>query len=195
MKLLYLDDNIDTVLEKYLVNFCDERSISYSHWDFENEKTSFIDLIMSDQIRNSNILIIDSFLFESRNGGENRFMGEELYLILKKIYPFIEVIVISNKSVDTELGDIIIKRKYLRGRKHTDELGIKHYDENLKIHLDCAIESIEAWLHIKDKISKSSTFDTVLVDKLNSSFNGNTDYDNLQKSDIDELIKVLKGVL
>jgi hypothetical protein len=65
----------------------------------------------------------------------------------------------------------------------------------LKIHLDCAIESIEAWLHIKDKISKSSTFDTVLVDKLNSSFNGNTDYDNLQKSDIDELIKVLKGVL
>lgn len=194
MNLLYLDDNIDILLEKYLVNFCIDNKLNYAHYLFEGDNVSFIELITSEELKQSNILILDSFLFEANHGNDKRFTGEDLYLILKKIYPYIEVIVVSNKPIDQEIGDII-KRKYSRGRNHTDKSTAEHYDKHLKPHLKNAVDSLITLSYIKEKISKSSTFDSVLIDKINNSFQGVDDYDELQKKDIDDLIKVLKEVL
>lgn len=93
--MLYVDDKIDLYVSKYLNSYSNDRAdYKYSELKFEN-KYSYEDLLENNEIQKADILFLDSMLFENGNVQDNKISGEELGLIIKKIFPFKEIIVIT----------------------------------------------------------------------------------------------------
>ena len=107
INILYIDDRIDEILSEYLdTRFINsECSISYQEYNFEPNE-GFDKLIINPLISTANIIIIDSRLFENATGSSKKFSGEDFKIILRKYYPFIEVIVITQNEPTPDLGTI-----------------------------------------------------------------------------------------
>lgn len=98
INIVYVDDSPDIYLNLFLKSYKREGTkINYSSIIFEQDY-SYKTLLEKPAIRDANIVFIDSRLFENRGVG-GVFSGEEFKLILKKTFPYIEVIVISQKAI------------------------------------------------------------------------------------------------
>ena len=115
-----------------------------------------------------------------------KFSGKQFKIILRKIFPFIEVIIITQ---DPNLkGDNIIKKF---AGKNTHEAD-KYYEENLVPVLNKAVQRVIEFEELADDLRKSDNVDKALKDKVLESIEGNNLYDELTKSDIDKLIRSFK---
>ena len=84
IKISYIDDLIDTNLSKYLDNYSLEGyEIESMEIKFKTDK-GYESLLNNSNIRISNIVLIDSKLFENNNANQGKFTGEEFKIILKK---------------------------------------------------------------------------------------------------------------
>ena len=117
-----------------------------------------------------------------------KFSGEEFKIILKKYYPFIEVIVITQNEPETAMGTI---------SKYNDSYEIsasEYYGRVLPELIHNAYSNIKRYFSIADKLSGNSTLDKYLVEKVVRSLNGLSLYDELTKSDIDSLIAAFQRI-
>lgn len=187
VKIIYVDDDVDSNISRYLVK-------EYHHIDFEkeyeevrfNSAEGYDSLINNQLIKEANIILIDSKLFENGKVDTGKFTGEEFKMILKKVFPFIEVIVITQNELEEDYGTI---KKYREGVKVTPQ---QFYDIKLKIALDTAIQNIQIYRNIANKLKENEGIDKVLIEKIMNSLDGSAQYDELTTKDIDEIILAFK---
>jgi hypothetical protein fulcA4_13177 len=188
INVVYVDDKPEVYLNLFLKSFKkDEVEIHYSSIIFD-ESYSYRTLLEKSIIRDANIIFIDSRLFENKGEG-GIFSGEEFKLILKKLFPYIEVIVISQKAIGKGFQTI---KKYDLGSNLTDYEDIKQsaltfYSDNITPLLEEKIQNILEFRKILNRLKKDE-IDEFLVENIQNSIEGTDEYTELTKSDIDDMI-------
>lgn len=187
--LLYIDDSPEQGLSRYLDseysnNKCE---INYSEIKFRPED-GYECLIRNAKVQEANIIFIDSRLFENRSAADGKFTGEEFKIILKKYYPFIEVIVITQNEAEPNVGTI---SKYDSSYGKTSK---EYYDELLPDIIDKSIDNISIYRRLAGKLETNSSWERALIEKILNSLNGIGAYDELSKTDIDKLIFEFKQI-
>lgn len=136
------------------------------------------------------MILIDSRLFENDSiKCKGKFTGEEFRMILRKVYPFIEVLVISQNGENKEF-DII--PKYRSGSSETSQ---QYYDRILKSKIDESIKRVITFRNISKKLEGNKGIEKLLVEKTVDSLNGINDYGDLSKADIDKLIVAFQDIM
>lgn len=186
IKILYIDDNPDSSLSKYLDKYNqDNCNFDFSDIEFKPED-GYESLINNPEVRKANVIFIDSRLFENRTANEGKFTGEEFKIILKKYFPFIEVIVITQND---------IKEEYETIKKYSSQSGIpssEYYNRIIPEKMETAVRNIRESRKIASDMKNNSKWESVLVEKIMNSLNGCGTYDELTKEDIDKVIDAFK---
>lgn len=187
--ILYIDDSPEPGLGRYLdtgyINT--EYKTKYSEIHF-NPEDGYDSLIQNPKVQSSNIIFIDSKLFENRTVASGKFSGEEFKIILKKYYPFIEVIVITQNDADPRVGTI---------SKFYPSCGndvAAYYAAHLPVYIEKAIENILVYRRLAEKLDVNNNWETTLKEKIINSLKGVSTYDELTKADIDKLIIAFKEI-
>lgn len=187
--LLYIDDGPEPSLEKYL-----DREYRNSDYDIEyseitfDPNESYDSLMQNPKVQSANIIFIDSRLFENRTVGNSKFSGEEFKIFLRKYYPFIEVIVITQNEADPDVGTI---------SKYDPKYGktaSEYYAEKLPGYIDKAIQNILIYRRLAEKLESNENWETTVKEKIVNSLQGIGVYDELTKTDIDQLILAFKDI-
>ena len=186
--LVYVDDNPEIALARYLdkVFHDDNYEINFSEIIFKPDE-GYKSLLTNPLIQSANIIIIDSWLFENRTAKGAKFTGEEFKLILRKFFPFIEVIVITQNGIEPP--------EALKIAKYDKSFGgsaFLYYETELPKVINRAVVNIRQYRFLADLVEKNDSWEAILKDKVLSTLNGTSAYDELTKSDIDNLISAFK---
>ena len=187
--LVYIDDNPETALTRYLDEEfkSDNYEIVCSEIIFKPED-GYESLLSDQRVSSANIILIDSWLFENRTAANVKFTGEEFKLILKKLFPFIEVIVITQNGTDSEIRKIAKYDKSLAGSAS------EYYSSKLPKIINEAVADIKQYRLLADLVRKNDTWEDVLKDKVIATLKGTNTYDKLTKDDVDSLILAFKEI-
>ena len=183
--LVYIDDDRDEAISAYLEDVYqnDNYVVKYQKVGFEGSK-GYEALLDSPEVASANVILIDSRLFENDSiKCKGKFSGEEFRMILRKVFPFIEVLVISQN------GEII--PKYRSGGTETSK---EYYERVLKGKIDESIKRVVTFRNISKKLENNKGIEKFLVEKAVDSLNGINDYEDLSKEDIDKLITVFQSM-
>ncbi len=190
INLVYIDDDRDEAISAYLEenyhsgNF----EVNYQEIEFEGDK-GYESLLDSPKVTSANVILIDSRLFENDSiKCKGKFSGEEFRMILRKVFPFIEVLVISQNG---ENKDFEIIPKYKSGSSETSK---EYYNRVLKNKIDESIKRVVTFRNISKKLENNKEIEKFLVEKAVDSLNGINDYDALSKEDIDTLIAAFQSM-
>lgn len=189
ISILYIDDSPESGLGRYLGE-------EYTNEDFEinysdiifNPNDGYENLIRNRLVQSANIIFIDSKLFENRNVIGGKFTGEEFKIILKKYFPFIEVIVITQNEADSAL-ETISKYDSRSGKTATE-----YYSEKLPDYIERAIHNIVVYRNLAKILANNTSWESILKEKIVNSLQGIGTYDELTKEDIDQLIVAFKEI-
>ena len=185
--MLYVDDKIDLYVSRYLNSYSNNNAeYKYSELKFEN-KYSYEDLLENNEIQKADILFLDSMLFENGNVENNKISGEELGLIIKKIFPFKEIIVITQYQDKMEYSTL---KKY-NSSTYTCDVN-SFFQDNWNEKIVNATKNILLNRNILKNISSKRYVEKYLFEKMENSINWLSNYDNLTKADIDSLIKAFE---
>lgn len=186
LKILYIDDNPEPALAKYLDKYKSKRcELEYSDIIF-NPAEGYESLINNPEVIGSNIIFIDSRLFENRNAAFGKFSGEEFKVILKKYFPFIEVIVVTQNDINE--GYTTIPKYDSKSGKNAEE----YYSQKLPLIIEEAIKNIFEVRKIAEEMEKNSSWEKVMMEKIKNSISGQGVFDELSKKDIDNVIMMFK---
>ena len=187
--LVYIDDNPETALSRYLDEEfkSDNYEINCSEIIFKPEE-GYESLLSDQRVCSANIILIDSWLFENRTAANAKFTGEEFKLILKKLFPFIEVIVITQNGTDSNI------RKIAKYDKSLAESASEYYASKLPKIINQAVSDIQHYRLLADLVKKNDTWEDVLKDEVIATLKGSNTYDKLTKDDIDRLISAFKEI-
>lgn len=193
LKLLYVDDQVEDDLSEYLENLEDRiPNLQTQDMEFDSE-TNYRDLLECSNVTEANILLIDSRLFEESDLDlQERFTGEEFKLIIKKEYPFIEVLIISQNRDFLNLG--FIPKFNSRLEKQSKKNAGKHYDDVLFSEIMNAMLRVERNQKILDKIKDNITLDESMRDMIDNSVHGIDEYKTMTSEDIDKLVAEFKKI-
>lgn len=199
INIVYIDDSPDTYLERYLRGYGLEPSVeidfSYSFIHFgSGSNQTYEDLLKNDLVKNANIIFIDSRLFEVRTA-QGKFSGEEFKLILKKVFPYIETIVISQKPIED--GYQTIKKYDLEdGIDYPEDisrLAKEFYTSKLSSLMEQLVEDILEYRKILHRVNENELdYNQILIDKVKNSINGLETYEELKREDIEEIIQIFQ---
>ena len=189
INILYIDDNADPYISQYL---CDEYKyeniiINYEEHTFGTDE-SYDTLLAERSLHMADVIIIDSVLVEHANMSSNKLTGEEFEVILKKVFPFKEVIVVTQNDVD---DDIMIIKKYNTSSK---ESATCFFEQNWKPVLDKAIDKIILYRKILRRIEEKDYVEQYFLEGIQQSLKGESGYDSLTVADIDRLISMFESV-
>lgn len=189
IKIIYIDDSLDPIISKYLAEIkIDEFEIDSLDVEFSSE-LGYEGLIKDKNIETANVILIDSRLFENRTPSNGRFTGEEIKTILRKYFPFIEVIVITQNDINQGYNTI---KKFSSTSLSSLKNGYEYYDETLLPLLINAVRNVHEYRNIVKVMEENSSWDTVLIQKILNSLEGRSVYDELTKTDIDKVIDAFK---
>lgn len=185
--LVYIDDNPDTALSRYLDQEfrSDDYEIDYYEIRF-SPKEGYKSLLSDTRIQHANLILVDSWLFENKTAANQKFTGEEFKLILRKFYPFIEVIVITQNAIEDGVVHIAKYDKAL-GRSASE-----YYAEQLPVILDTAVANIRQYRLLATHVEKNDSWEELIKEKVLATLNGTSAYDDLTTSDVDKLISAFK---
>lgn len=190
IKLVYIDDDLDEAISAYLAEAYqnEEYDVKYQEISFEGDK-GYESLLDSLEVASANVILIDSRLFENdRIKYKGKFSGEEFRLVLRKVFPFIEVLVISQNGENKNF-DIIPKY-----RSGSTENAMQYYNRVLKNKIDESIKRVITFRNISKKLETNSGIEKFLVEKTVDSLNGINEYDDLSKEDVDRLIMAFENM-
>lgn len=186
MKIVYIDDNLESGISYYLYETLKSELYTFEikFIDFKPEST-YDDLLRSDIVKDSEVILIDSKLFRNDSVSDIKFTGEEFKIISRKLFPFKEVIVITQNAMPIEYGTV---------KKYSDESfgEDKYYEENLTPKILDACNNIDIYQKISEKVFSNKGIDKTLSERILNSINGTEEYDELSKTDIDLLIGEFK---
>ena len=189
INIVYIDDKPDLGLSKYLDTEYSSNEFCKVYTEILfNPADGYESLIKNPLVQTANIIVIDSMLFENSGTVSGKFSGEEFKIILKKYYPFIEVIVITQNEPETTMGTIS-QYNNTQGASASE-----YYGRVLPKLINDAYSNIEKYRAIADKLNGNSALDKYLVEKVVNSLDGTSVYDELTKSDIDSLIAAFQKI-
>lgn len=184
INIVYVDDKLDPFVSAYLSSLSSneylykKKEITFSNGD------SYESMLSMEKIRTADILFLDSMLFENNRVNGNKLSGEELGLIIKKIFPYKEILVITQYQEKSEFSSL---KKY-----NSKTFGCSH-DEFFKQYWEATIlqasHNIVQNRKILEKLSSENYVEKMLLEKLELTMSGQVDYENLTKKDVDKLIK------
>jgi archaellum biogenesis ATPase FlaH len=183
IKVLYVDDNTDPYISQYLYDEYEYEGviIEYRQRQFEAEDT-YESLLSDKEVHSADIIIIDSLLFENANLSNQKLTGEEFEIILRKVFPFKEVIVVTQNDVDEECRVI---KKFDTSSGDSS----KHYFETeWKPLLDKAIERVKLCRKLLKRIDEKDYLERYFFEAIQQSLQGESGYDILTVADVDRLI-------
>ena len=189
IKLLYVDDNVDPYISQYLFEEYrfEDINIVYMQRQFEAEDT-YESLLSDKDIHSADIIIIDSVLFENANLSNQKLAGEEFEIILKKVFPFKEVIVVTQNDIDEECS-VIRKFDTSSGGNSKD-----FFEKEWKSVLDKAIERVKLCRRLLKRIEEKNYVEKYFFEEIQQSLQGETGYDTLTVADVDRLIAAFEDV-
>lgn len=192
INLVYIDDTPDPTFSRFLdelkpVHSYPDYSINYEEIIFTPQH-DYEYLLKHDYVKNANIIIIDSWLFENRTATSNKFTGEEFKFVLQKLYPYIEVIVISQNQ---EHDGIYKLSKYSKkdGRNPLD-----YYNSAARGFIETAIINVIENRILAQRLIANNTWETLLKERVLGTLSGTQAYDELKKEDVDKLIVAFKEI-
>ena len=183
INILYVDDLLDRGISGSLESYSLPKVIiNYDEIEFENayDYKKLIDEIDS---RNINLLVIDSSLY-LEGDIRKRFTGEEFKIILKKLLPFVETIVVSQNKQENNY-DII--KKY-NVDEHS-ETPLVYYNSILGTIVAKKINEIIMGREILGHLKEQKTIDASLIESISLSLDGLELFSELNSEDIDKFIK------
>lgn len=189
VKLLYVDDNED----KYISQYLDEEygytdvNIEYLERQF-NAEDSYESLLSYKDVHSADIIIIDSLLFENANLSNQKLTGEEFEIILRKVFPFKEVIVVTQNNID-ENYKVIKKFDTSSGVNSKD-----FFEKEWKPLLDKAVERVILYRKVLKRIEQKNYVEKFFFEEIQQSIQGESEYDKLTVADIDKLISAFEDV-
>ena len=199
LTLLYIDDSPDPWLSKYLANYAVEDhdflkrskySLVYKEYQFDSSIDPN-DFLHQTEVCQADVYIIDSRLFENRTELEKhkRYKGEELELLLRKLRPFTEVIIVSQKSILSN-QDIVAKYSV---KSDADFNNCKtFYDRELK--LDDKILSVIGTQSALREFVSNEVWSSSLRKRMQESADFVPNYDELTPADIDKLVEAFQKI-
>ena len=114
------------------------------------------------------------------------FTDREGEIILKKYFPFIEVIVITQNEIAPGYET---SSKYDPKSKMTPE---EYYGKELPVLLEQCVRNIFEVRKITAELQKNTSWEKVMVEKIVNSVNGQGKFDEFTKKDIDDVIKMFQ---
>lgn len=189
VKLLYIDDNIDPYISQYLNEEYTYEGIhtEYAERTFTAEDT-YESLLTDREVRSADIIIIDSMLFENANLSSQKLAGEEFELILRKVFPFKEVIVVTQNDVDEEYK---VLRKFDTSSDQSDKV---FFEREWKTTLDQAIEKIKLCRKLLRRIKEKNYVERYFFEEMQQSLQGESEYETLTVADVDRLISAFEEI-
>lgn len=195
IKLTYVDDKVDTLLDEYLFSLKENGVISiFEDIEFDSSGGDYKSLLTDDRISKSDIIVIDSKLFENETAEfGSKFTGQEFSLIQRILNPYIKVIVITQ---NTDLSKYGVLNKFPTSReKSSQEDANIFYDKNLKPTIEEAIKEIGELRRIGEvlELNKGAYGGAMIVEQAQNLLNKiPTDYKELTNEKIDELIEIIQ---
>lgn len=184
INIVYVDDKIDPFVSAYLFSLSsdeylyEEKEITFSNGD------SYESMLSIEEIRTADILFLDSMLFENNRVNGNKLSGEELGFIIKKIFPYKEILVITQYQEKSEFSSLKKYNSKTFGR--SPDRFFKQYWEATILQ---ASHNIVQNRKILEKLSSENYVEKMLLEKLEATMSGQVDYENLTKKDVDKLIE------
>lgn len=190
INVVYIDDRPDIELDKFFDTYCDAEDSGFNY-DFIlfNPENGYRSLLDDTKIRFANIVFVDSMLFEQRNANRGKFSGEEFKMVLKKLNPFIVVLVITQNERNPNIEMIA---KY--DSKDKTISPNEYYAKEIPNHIDRAVKSIMQYKILASKISENDSWEKLLKERVIGTLNGVEEYDSLSKKDVDDLVKAFKEI-
>ncbi len=189
IKLLYIDDNADAYISQYLYEEygCEGVKIEYLQRPFEAEDT-YETLLSDNDVHIADIIIIDSMLFQNANLSNQKLTGEEFEIILRKVFPFKEVIVVTQNDIDEDYR-VIKKFDTSLGGNSKD-----FFEREWKPILDKAVERVKLCRKLLKRIEEKNYVEKYFFEEIQQSLQGESGYDKLTVADVDRLIAAFEGV-
>lgn len=189
IKVLYVDDNTDPYITQYLYEEYGYEgvNIEYLQRPFEAEDT-YESLLNDKSVHAADIIIIDSVLFENANLSNEKLAGEEFEIILRKVFPFKEVIVVTQNDVDEEYR-VIKKFDTSSGDSSKD-----FFEKEWKPVLDQAVESVKLCRKLLKRIEEKNYVEKYFFEEIQQSLQGESGYDELTVADVDRLIAAFEEI-
>lgn len=192
VSLLYIDDEIDNLLTTYLESICDitqeymgiRINFEYEEYEFQTD-LRYENLLNSQSLRFANIVIIDSRLFKNNNSNYH-YKGEEIELLIRQIFPFKEVIIVTQNTMDSKY-DIV--KKYDSKSENDEEKAFEYYKKYLLPIILTKSRAIVSCRTSAEEFKGNSTWDDFVKEKMINSLNSVPYYEELTKRDIDQLIE------
>ena len=195
INIVYVDDNPDIYLNLFLESYKGEGiKINYSSIIFEQDD-SYKTLLENQVIRDANIVFIDSRLFENRGVG-SVLSGEEFKLIIKKIFPYIEVIVISQKAIGEDFQTIAKYdlTSYMSDVDDIKKSAFDFYSREIIPLIKEKIQNVIEFRKILERIQNEKIgIDKYLIENIENSIKGIDEYDQLSSKDLDNVIKAFQS--
>lgn len=196
INIIYISNSIDIDLSCFLDAFYKEESnkrykskniiINYDEYEFRiNQDNDYKEFLKNNIILDNDIILIDSLLF-GNTSNTKYYTGEQLKLIINKIYPYKKVLIISQCNSGNHYMSQI--ERFNKGRIKNEDGAINYYKKHLTPYLDYAIDEILDQRRIINSMIENTTFDKNLVEKLENSINNIQEpYENFSQKDCNEL--------
>lgn len=196
IRLIYVDDKLDSLLSEYLFQLSEEGTITgFDEYEFNSQTENYQTLLYSERIKNSDIIVIDSKLFENEFAfAGSKFTGQEFKLIQKLLNPFVKVIVITQNKDLNKYG--VLNKFPTSKAQDSQEDANDFYDGEgrLREAIESAVKEICAFratgtiLEINQQAYEGSN----IVEKVQNLLNKVPTYHELTDKKIDELIEIIK---
>ncbi|MCD1655522.1 hypothetical protein K7J14_12550 [Treponema zuelzerae] len=193
IKIVYIDDISDEQISQYLDEIYSKEPLIFQ----ENQNVNIIkhtlevpfthnykETLNDVRVKSANVILVDNHLFEEQASDGGKFSGKQFKIILRKILPFVEVLIITQ---DTSLKGENIIYKYPGG--NIPETYTDYYNRNLAPALDKAIQENCYYQELAEELQQNTEIERFLIEKVLQSVHGDDSYDDLSKQDIDVLIQ------
>ena len=197
IKLTYIDDKLDPLLVDYLYTISEKEHIfEYDEYKFDSSKDSYQSLLENTSIASSDIIIVDSKLFENEFAdSKSKFTGQELKIIYAIANPFIKIIVITQNNDLSKYGVI---KKFATSRKcsgREQEEANRYYDDVLRKEIETLIKNVKEVRNVGRLLAENilSYEDSLIVEKANNLISKIPSYKDLTDEKINELIDLIKN--
>jgi hypothetical protein len=199
INICYIDDRIDNMLSRFLDGYCHEQNklnkfeydLTFSEYPFENTD-NYKTLLSDSTVNTSNIIVIDSYLFENESSSLSKFTGEQFKIILRQVLPFIKTIVISQNASDPD--SLTLKKFQASGVVDPISNSQRYYAEKLAPLLNSNILATIEEFEILNQLEVENEVDSVLIGTIQSTISGIHDTALFEKEDLDKLIDLFNEV-
>lgn len=186
INIVYIDDIIDRGISKCLYKYkLGQKNIEYIEIPYTEEYT-YKKLLEEIENLNINIVVIDSALYLESDSRE-RFTGEQFKIILKKILPYVETIVISQNKQENDWD--IIKKFNQDVHMEKYKTDVEYYQSELIKVLEKKINEVKMGREIYSKLEEEQVVEKKLLEKISLSLSGEEKYSELKSEDINTLIE------